>query len=239
MGMYALMIGLGASLGIWRIYQTAPMEQRDEYVNNGLLVQFFILIGSRLGYVFLRWDFYREVPAKVFQFYDGGLSLWGAVFGGLLGFFVVLVISERQVFQITDALVPMLTPLAIFGWLASWQVGLAYGAVTSDGLWWGFPMLDEAGMYQSRFPVQLMAAFSTLIPLAWLEIRQPFAGVMGMQASAGLIFFSAITILFTLQRADPGFFWGRFRPELWTSLLLLIIGLCGFVFIAVREYRRG
>ncbi|MCD4751614.1 MAG: prolipoprotein diacylglyceryl transferase [Anaerolineaceae bacterium] len=239
MDMYALMIGLGASLGIWRVYQTAPMEQRNEYVNNGLLVQFFILIGSRLGYVFLRWAFYSEVPSRIFQFYDGGLSLWGAVVGGLLGIIVVLVISERQFFQVTDALIPMLTPLTIFGWLASWQVGLAYGEVAPGDLWWSFPMLDESGIVQPRFPLQLMAAFSTLLPLAWLEIRQPFAGVIGMQTSASLIFFSAITVLFTLQRADPGVFWGKFRPELWTSLLLLVLGFCGFIIITVHEYRKG
>ena len=81
-----MMIGLGASLGIWRIYMTAPLEQRNEYVNDGLLVQFFVLIGSRLGYVFLRWAYYREVTGRIFQFYDGGLSLWGALVVACLGF---------------------------------------------------------------------------------------------------------------------------------------------------------
>lgn len=236
---YTLLIGIGASLGILRIYQTAPLELRNEYVNDGLLVQFFILIGARLGYVFLRWAYYREIPVRVFQFFDGGLSLWGAILGALLGFIVVLLISDRGIFQVADALTPMLPPLTICAWLASWQAGIAYGDTLSDQIWWAVPGPEESGLIAARVPLQFIAAAAVLLPFAWLEIKQPFSGIIGMQASASVIFFAAITALFTLQRADPGLFWGRFRPEIWVSLGLLALGLLGFMIITVREYRRG
>jgi phosphatidylglycerol:prolipoprotein diacylglycerol transferase len=239
MDVYTLLIGIGASLGIWRVYRTAPLEQRNEYVNDGLLVQFFILIGARLGYVFLRWAYYREIPARVFQFYDGGLSLWGAILGALLGFAVVLLISDRGIFQVADALTPMLPPLTICVWLASWLTGVAYGETLSPQIWWALPGPDESGIVAPRFPLQLMAAVVVLFPFAWLEIKQPFSGIIGMQASASVIFFAAILALFTLQRADPGAYWGRFRPELWVSLVLLGLGFLSFLVVTVREYRRG
>lgn len=239
MGFYALMIGIGASLGIWRIYQNAPLEQRNEYVNDGWLVQFCILIGSRLGYVMQYWHYYQNARREIFLLRDGGLTLWGAIVGGLIGFIIVLLISERQTFQVADAISPMLAPLSIFVWLASWRVGVAYGELAPPDVWWTLPAVDEFGHLSYRFPLQVAAAIAILVPFMWLETVKPFNGIVGMQAAMSILVLGGILSMFMVQRADPGLLiWNR-SPALLSSISMLGLGLISFAWITLREIRRG
>lgn len=232
------MVGIGASIGLWRIYQNAPLEQRSEYLNNGLLVQFFILIGSRLGYVIQYWHYFQTVKREIFLLENGGLTLWGAIAGGFLGFIIVLLISERQIFQVADAISPMLAPMAISIWLASWHMGVAYGDVAPHDVWWALPTVDEFGYLQYRFPLQVAAAIATLLPFMWLETVKPFNGIVGMQASMSLVVMGGILSLFMVQRADANLMiWNR-SPAMLSSIILLGVGILSFIWITVREVRR-
>ncbi|MEE4194305.1 MAG: prolipoprotein diacylglyceryl transferase family protein [Anaerolineae bacterium] len=238
MGFYAIMTGIGASFGLWRIYQNAPLEQRNEYLNDGLLVQFFILIGARLGYVAQYWNYFQTAKSEIFLLESGGLTLWGAITGGILGFILVCLISERQIFQIADALSPMLAPMAIFTWLASWRVGVAYGEFAPHDVWWALPTVDEFGSLQYRFPLQVAAAIATLLPFMWLETVKPFNGIVGMQASMSVVVLGGTLSLFMLQRADANLMiWNR-SPAMLSSVILLGVGILSFVWITVREIRR-
>ena len=238
MGFYALMIGIGASLGIWRIYQNAPLEQRNEYINDGLLVQFFMLIGSRTGYVIQYWQYYQSAPREIFRLSEGGLTLWGLIAGGFVGFWIVILISERQIFQVADAISPMLAPMAIFIWLASWRVGVAYGESAPYDVWWTLPAVDGFGNLAYRFPLQVAAAVATLLPFMWLESVKPFNGIVGMQAAVSILLLGGILSMFMIQRADPELMiWDR-SPALIASLALLVLGIFSFLWITVRELRR-
>ena len=232
------MIGIGASIGIWRIYQTAPLEQRSEYLNDGLLVQFMMLVGSRLGYVVQYWHYYRSAQREIFLLEQGGLTLWGAIAGGFLGFVIVVLISERQVFQIADAISPMLPPLTIFTWLASWRMGVAYGEIAPREAWWTLPSVDEFGQLTYRFPLQIAVAVATLLPFLWLETAKPFNGIVGMQAAMSVLVLGGVLSMFTLQRADAEVLIWQQSPALLSSGILLGIGILSFVWITVRELRR-
>ncbi len=238
MGFYALMTGIGASIGLWRIYQNAPLEQRNEYLNDGLLVQFLVLIGARLGYVAQYWHYFQTAKREIFLLESGGLTLWGGIAGGFIGFAVVCLISERQIFQIADALSPMLAPMAIFTWLASWRVGVAYGELAPHDVWWALPTVDEFGSLHYRFPLQVAAAFATLLPFMWLETIKPFNGIVGMQASMSVLVLGGTLSLFMLQRADANLMiWNR-SPAMLSSVILLGVGILSFVWITAGEIRR-
>ena len=238
MSFYAFMLGIGASVGLWRIYQMAPLEQRNEYLNDGLLVQFLMLIGARLGYVLQYWPYYQSAQQEIFLLETGGLTLWGAMVGGLLGFILVVSISQRHIYQIADALSPMMAPISIFSWLASWRVGVAYGPIALPGAWWSLPTVDEFGQLAYRFPLQIAAAVSILVSFLWLETVKPFNGIVGMQASMSLFVMGGILSIFTMQRVDPvPVFWQQ-SPALLASSILLATGILSMAWITVRELRR-
>ncbi len=43
------------------------------------------VVGARLLYVIEHWDFFSASPLEVFAINEGGISVWGAVLGGVLG----------------------------------------------------------------------------------------------------------------------------------------------------------
>jgi hypothetical protein len=221
---YSLLIAIGATLGLWRVHDAAPQEQRNEYVNAGLLVQFMMLVGARLGYVAVHWNAYRDMPERIFKVSEGGLSLWGAVLGALAGYGLVLFTSERNPLQVADVLLPLTGPMAVCAWLGTWLHG--YGTANHS-------------LLSNQLHLHLAAAVCLLLAFAWLDIRQPFNGIVGMQACAGLIFLAVLTgyFLLRLDHAGPG--WGMLHLDQWACLTLLIAGMGGLMAITVREYRRG
>ena len=46
----------------------------------------FGLLGARLYHVLHRLDYFLGQPLQIFAFWQGGLGIWGAIFGGFLGF---------------------------------------------------------------------------------------------------------------------------------------------------------
>lgn len=43
------------------------------------------IVGARLLFVVERWDFYGDNPGEILRINEGGISVWGAILGGLLG----------------------------------------------------------------------------------------------------------------------------------------------------------
>lgn len=48
----------------------------------------FGLLGARLYHVLHRFDYFFQRPLEIFAVWQGGLGIWGAVLGGILGFFL-------------------------------------------------------------------------------------------------------------------------------------------------------
>jgi len=48
----------------------------------------FGLLGARLYHILHRLDYFISQPLEILAFWQGGLGIWGALFGGLSGFFL-------------------------------------------------------------------------------------------------------------------------------------------------------
>lgn len=81
---FALLIGLGASLGLWQVARTTPDDQTGRWVDAGLGVLVGMLLGARAAYVALHPAYYAAHPGEWYRLWMGGYSAAGAVAGGLL-----------------------------------------------------------------------------------------------------------------------------------------------------------
>jgi len=80
------MIALGFLVALWAAKPLAKRMELDyEKVSNGIFVVFIAgIVGARLYYVLLRWDFYIHNLIEIPQTWHGGLSIHGGIIAGVL-----------------------------------------------------------------------------------------------------------------------------------------------------------
>ena len=150
-------------------------------------------VGARLFYAARHWDHFRHEPARILRRSEGGLSLYGGLFGVFAGSIPVLWALDLPFAPFMDALVlGMLGGIAVAkgGCLLN---GCCYGRPTDH--WYGVNLPDQRGAWRRRFPSQLVemawAAVVLLLMLVWRSFSPP-SGVVACAAfvlhPAGRIF---------------------------------------------------
>jgi prolipoprotein diacylglyceryltransferase len=144
------------------------------------------LVGSRLLFVANHWPLYRREPGRIWRRAEGGAALYG-------GLILALAVSP-----------PLLAALHLpFG--AFWDVGVVTALVgmvcTRVGClmngccagrpsehWLALQLPDQAGVWQRRYPTQLLEAglgVALLVGVAVFWSHRPFAGAAFLLALAG------------------------------------------------------
>ncbi len=242
-GNFALWVGIGASLGLWRVVRSAAQRGSgngtDHWINTGLFVLLLALVGARLSFVLQNPEYFRSHPLESLMIWLGGLTWPGALAGGGLGI-GILTIQNRSPRSgklspgwISDALYPLLPVLAVTTWLGCWAAGVGYGATAPEGAWWAIPAAGEDGQILMRWPVQPLAALTLLAFFALLEWRiQPMRppGRISRIAITGLLLH---LLIFSAFVADPAPHWNGFRADTWIALAGLLACLIYFTCITL------
>ncbi len=126
---YGILIITGVMLGaLYASWQARQDGENPDHVWNGLIAAIILaIIGARLYHVFsepeggmVGWSYYRQHPIEILYIWHGGLGIYGAIAGGVLG---VVIYAWRA----------KLHPLQ---WLDYGAVGLALGQTI--GRWGNF-----------------------------------------------------------------------------------------------------
>lgn len=218
MNWYAFLVGVGASLAIWRI--VGAQGKKDlQWVVAGL----WLLLGAWLG---ARLAFFIWQPAALIDqgwsslgLRAGGMVWPGAVVGAWITIFILALARRTDWLVIADRLLVMLPPLAMMTWLAGWFSGSGYGPVM-QAAWWVPKTLDDSFQVLPRFPLQWIAATSLFLLFILLEPRFP-KNKTGAQTALTWLIFSFHTIIFSFLRADQrpeylGIFW-----DIWFGFVCL------------------
>jgi len=64
------------------------------------------IAGARLVHVVDQWAFYSQEPLKILQIWVGGIAIWGAVLGGILGGTVIAIRRGIPIARTADAAAP-------------------------------------------------------------------------------------------------------------------------------------
>lgn len=134
-------IMLGAYYASWRARQDG---ESPDHVWNALLVAVFLaVIGARLYHVFsepeggaVGWSYYRENPVKILFVWEGGLGIYGAVAGGVLGVVLYARLARLRALQWLDYGAPGLALGQAIGRWGNFVNQELYGPPTNSA-WWG------------------------------------------------------------------------------------------------------
>lgn len=197
------------------------------------------LVGSRIWEVAFNWSYYRSVPAEIPAVWHGGVSIQGAVLGGLIAALLFCRAQRIPFGRFADEVVPaLLLGQAIGRLLGCTMNGDAYGKPT--GTPWGIvhapgtnahaafgaQPLWPAEVFEGLFDLLLMALFIRL------GINRGPAGrhflLYGLLYSTGRFFLE-------FMRADTEPWLGGLTAAQAGSLSAIGLVSCGLVWQLLRQ----
>lgn len=161
---YGPIIVVGVLVGTF--IATAEARRRGEnpeHILNALLVIIILaIIGARLYHVFsspadgLGWAYYKENPLQIFNLRQGGLAIYGAFIGGILGVLLYAYRNKLNPLRWMDIGVPGLLAGQVIGRWANFLNQELYGPPTT--LPWGISIdqYHRIAPYNdlTRYPVE-------------------------------------------------------------------------------------
>lgn len=230
---FSIILALGSVLGlIWIVLET-PSDDQLISLNAGIWALVGALIGGRVAYVAVNWEYFQNHIFEIFQVWLGGLAWPGVLAGGIVATFIVAWLYDIPVGKLADRTIPLLASLSVAVWLGCWMNGCAYGPETALGL----PVKDEWGILKNRLPLQLIGAILT-VALFWGidRFRHREGGLIpGLAASLGLGGLSLILLGASLLRVDPYPLYNGIRLETWAALLFLGIAVISGILAILRD----
>lgn len=221
---YDLITALGASWGLWRVYRSFPAEKALAGLWRGLIALLGGLMGSRMGYILLHWDFYSQHPSLIPRFWLGGYNAFGAIAGIILFTVAMALIYRVSVCEQLDHISRLAAPLSTAVLIGLWGEGIAYGRRLPSGAFLALPAPDESGGTTMRFPLQLIAALSSLLVLLLVEHWNRKARPGRQFGWIGLSL-SLILAVTSLWRDDPAPVWYGMRADLLLSVFFVFLFL--------------
>lgn len=207
------------------------------------------IVGARIYHVLTHWGFYFAEGRQwwnpferdaIWNIWDGGIAIFGALIGGGIGVWVASRISGIKFWSFADALVPGLLLAQAFGRLGNWFNHELFGGPTT--LPWGleiessnaaFPIgLAEGTLFHPTFLYEILWNLLGLVVLLWIErkLRPRWGTFFGMY----LIWYGIGRFFIEGMRLDPSFIFLGLRSNQLTALLAVIVGI---VIIIVQRRR--
>jgi prolipoprotein diacylglyceryltransferase len=228
---YAMLLGLSATLGlVWVVWRAPDEQEGKSRVEAGLCSLLGGLVVGRLAEAGYHWAYYQPRLGNIPVISSGGFSWSGALVGGFFGIALYAWLAHKPLGVLTDALFPLLAAVTIGAWIGSWIDGYAYGIVSNS--WWGLPAQDEWGRTGTRIPVQLLGVLTTL-GISWLVERQ-VGHFPGWKAALGTLGICLELFALSFLRADPVLVWNGLRLDAWIALAFASV--CTLLLWMVPKY---
>ena len=236
---YAVIICVGICAGLGTLFS---LGQKGGYTTGkpiGLLLVCIPLaiICARLYYVAFEWDSYKDDLWSVFAIWEGGIAIYGAVIGSVIGGFLFSKYSKISFGDILDIGGPGLIIGQAIGRWGNFVNQEAFGnLITNEALQW-FPYgvyIDKLGeWHQATFFYESMWNLIVFVVLLWYFKRAKHKGNV----------FVMYLVLYGVGRA---FIEGLRTDSLWLikdvvrvsqalSLLLVVAGIIYLLYMHKKE----
>lgn len=233
---YSILTMLAVIIAIWIAIVGA---KRKDYISQisgnfgeiiwdlALYVVILGAIGARLLYVIVKWTEYAQTPIEIFNFRGGGLSLHGALLGGVAGIIWFARRHKMSSLILMDIISPGAALGIAIGRIGCFLNGCCLGKITE--LPWGV-IFSETRYPGKRHPTQIyeflldIVLFVILFCLQSNKFIQVNKSMLTKPGALTLVFFggySLIRFIVEFWREDP-IFLAEFTLAQWTSIVTVI-----------------
>jgi phosphatidylglycerol:prolipoprotein diacylglycerol transferase len=205
----------------------------DDVLDMGIVAIICGILGSRLGWILTSPDvlWYLAHPLRILAIWEGGLSYFAAIVGGVLG--ATWMIRRRKLdwWQMADIAAPLLALSFGIGKIGCWLNGCCHGTVTTSplGVIFTDPLSECELLGQSVWPAQLfnsLSGFAAFAILYWIVARHKrFTGQVFIWY---LYLYGTTSFAIEFFRYIPVHVLGL-TPNQWTGIIIVVLGLIASV----------
>jgi prolipoprotein diacylglyceryl transferase len=244
---YAFAILLGIFVAAWMT--SKRWEARGGSVDDMYTIVYwavpFGIIGGRIYHVFSSPAAYFGEggdPLKAFAIWEGGLGIWGAIAFGAVGAYIGCRRTGVRFSSFADAVAPGLLVAQAVGRLGNWFNQELFGGPTT--LPWGLEISPEripAGfsadtLFHPTFLYEMLWNLAAAALLVFLDRR--FRLGRGRVFWLYVVFYTAGRLWIELLRIDPAEQVLGLRLNVWTSIVVGLVGVAAFVLQGRRHSGR-
>jgi prolipoprotein diacylglyceryl transferase len=199
------------------------------------------LIGARLYHVITDWSAFSNNYTEMIKIWHGGLGIWGAVLGGMLGVWIGCWRAGLRFWVVADCIAPGLILAQAIGRWGNYFNQELYGKPSS--LPWAVK-IDPAhryAPYQADSTFQPMFLYESLWDLLVFFILLRFTRRYWRRVPAGTVFalyvalYSAVRLPLETMKIDPADHLFGQRINVWVAGLCLVAGLVAFIILFRRR----
>ncbi|MDO8690005.1 MAG: prolipoprotein diacylglyceryl transferase [Dehalococcoidia bacterium] len=193
------------------------------------------LIGARLFHVADHLEYYLAHPVQALSFWEGGLAVYGAFFGGIVAAIIAVLRAKFPIWRLLDAGGPALLVGQAIGRVGCFMNGDAWGAPTGAG--WGVVYTHPLDLLPSNllgvpthpYPLYEIAAVMVWFGVLWL-VRDRLTS-RGSTFLVAMMGYAVIRFGLTYFRQETLLFWGLQEAQ----VIALVTGIaCLIALVALR-----
>lgn len=191
-------------------------EALERYIIRLILT---IIVGARLGFVLINWEYYIRNPLEILYIHRGGLGSHGGI---LLGFFMSILYTRSlslPFWRTADAVALVIPVSHIFIRLGNFINGELYGPPTD--LPWGVVFPGTTIPHHPSQLYELVASLLVLPLIYYFAKHRPFDGYLFLVV---LTLQSTIRLFIDFTRQSTPLIFGPFILTQVISILLIIMG---------------
>ncbi|HEX2589100.1 MAG TPA: prolipoprotein diacylglyceryl transferase [Gaiellales bacterium] len=240
---YGLLLALGVLLAGW----IARREFRRRGMDPELAYTIAVwgvpagLIGARLYHVLTDWDAFRNDYSQIPAIWNGGLSIFGAVLGGMVGVWIGCRRVRLPFWEVADCIAPGLVLAQALGRWGNYFNQELYGKPTDRP--WGLeidpshrqspylnsPTFEPMFLFESLLDVCLFLVLVLFIRKWWNRV--PYGTVFALYFGI----YNLYRVPLETYKVDPADIFLGQRVNVWVAAILSAIGLIAFAILFHRR----
>ena len=214
---YGLMVAVGFAVATLLAYKHADDFgiNKERIIDLGIVMLICGIIGARIVYVALNFQYYVRNPPEIINLAKGGLVWYGAFIFGMIAAAWFLKKNRISFWEAADLFAPYIALAQAFGRIGCFLNGCCYGSAAPSSFLLSVVFPEESVL---RYPTQIFSVIVLLAIFVILRIWQKkrhFAGEI----------FLGYGLLYSMKRFGVEFFRGDYPKILYGLTISQFISL--------------
>jgi len=192
------------------------------------------IVGGRLLYVLINWQYYVQYPLRILALRDGGMAFHGSLVLAVVAGVFISRFKGLPFWRTSDFLAPYIPLGHAIGRIGCFFNGCCYGKVIEDG-----PGVTFPGELHMRIPVQLYSSLFLLLLYFLLSFLRGKKFFDGFIFCAYVIIYSIFRFFIEFFRGDtPPVLFGMTLPQI-ISAGMFMLGMAVWLILYLRTKKLG